>query len=48
MALRIARYLGTLPDVWLRLQVDYDLFKAKVKTKKLIEGIKLLAGEKAA
>jgi addiction module HigA family antidote len=48
MALRIAWYLGTSPDVWLRLQADYDLFKVKVKSKKLIEGIKPLSGEKAA
>ena len=48
MALRIARYFGTSPDVWLGLQADYDLFKAKVKSKRLIESIKPLAGEKAA
>ena len=48
MALRIARYFGTSPDVWLGLQADYDLFKAKVKSKRLIEGIKPLAGEKSA
>ncbi len=24
-ALRLARYFGTSPDVWLRLQVTYDL-----------------------
>jgi addiction module HigA family antidote len=27
MALRLARYFGTTPDVWLGLQADYDLFK---------------------
>jgi len=48
MALRIARYFVTSPDVWLGLYADYDLFKAKVKSKKLIEGIKPLAGGKAA
>jgi antitoxin HigA-1 len=48
MALRIARYFGTSPDVWLGFQADYDLFKANAKSKKLIEGIKPLAGAKAA
>ena len=48
MALRIARYFGTSPDVWLGLQADYDLFKARVKSKRLIKGIKPLSGEKAA
>ena len=47
MALRIARYFGNSPDVWLGLQADYDLFKAKVKSKKLIEGIKQPTREKA-
>ncbi|HEY5596353.1 MAG TPA: HigA family addiction module antitoxin [Candidatus Bipolaricaulota bacterium] len=28
-ALRLARYFGTSPQVWLRLQADYDLEVAK-------------------
>jgi addiction module HigA family antidote len=28
-ALRLARYFGTSPDVWLRLQVRYDLESAE-------------------
>jgi addiction module HigA family antidote len=48
MALRLARYFGTSPDVWVGLQADYDLFKAKVKLKKTIEEIKPLARRKAA
>lgn len=28
-ALRLARFFGTSPDVWLGLQVDYDLRVAK-------------------
>lgn len=48
MALRLARYLGTTPDVWLGLQADYDLFKARLKSKKTIEEIKPLRGRKAA
>jgi antitoxin HigA-1 len=48
MALRLARYFGTSPNVWLGLQADYDLFKAKLKSKKTIEEIKPLTGRKAA
>ena len=28
LALRLARYLGTTPDLWVRLQVSYDLKRA--------------------
>jgi addiction module HigA family antidote len=48
MALRLARYFGTTPDVWLGLQADYDLFKARLKSKKAINEIKPLAKKKAA
>ncbi len=48
MALRLARYFGTTPDVWLGLQADYDLYKAKLKSKKSINEIKPRAREKAA
>lgn len=40
MALKLARYFGTSADIWLNLQADYDLYKAKLKSKKIIEGIK--------
>jgi len=29
-AMRLARYFGTSPDVWLRLQARYDLEKAQL------------------
>lgn len=48
MALRLARYFGTTPDVWLGLQADYDLFKARLKSEKTIEEIKPLRRRKAA
>jgi len=48
MALRLARYFGTTPDVWLGLQADYDLFKAKLRSKKTIEEIKPLRCRRAA
>jgi antitoxin HigA-1 len=28
-ALRLARYFGTTPDLWMRLQADYDLARAR-------------------
>ncbi len=48
MALRLSRYFGTTPDVWLGLQADYDLYWAMVKSKKTIDGIKPLQGKQAA
>ena len=36
-ALRLARYFGTSPDVWLRLQAAYDLEVAQRQTGKRIE-----------
>ena len=48
MALRLGRYFGTSPDVWVGLQADYDLYWAKMKSKKTIDGIKPLQGKRAA
>ena len=48
MALRLSRYFGTSPDVWIGLQSDYDLYWAMSKSKKTIDGIKPLQGKKAA
>ncbi len=48
MALRFARYFGTTPGVWLGLQADYDLYKAKLKSEKAINEIKPRARKKAA
>jgi len=48
MALRLARCFGTSPDVWIGLQADYDLYWAKMKSKKTIDGIKPLQGRRAA
>ena len=36
-ALRLARYFGTSPDVWLRLQAGYDLEVAQRQIGKRIE-----------
>ncbi len=48
MALRLSRYFGTSPDVWIGLQADYDLYWAMVKSKKTIDEIKPRQGTKAA
>lgn len=48
MALRLSRYFGTSPEVWIGLQADYDLYWAMTKSKKTIDGIKPLHGKKAA
>ena len=36
-ALRLARYFGTSPDVWLGLQTQYDLEVARAKVARRIE-----------
>src|SRR5665213_3633169 len=36
-ALRLARYFNTSPEMWLGLQADYDLRKAKSAIGKLVE-----------
>ena len=36
-AMRLARYFGTSPDVWLRLQARYDLEVAQIKYGERIE-----------
>ncbi|MGE5808330.1 MAG: HigA family addiction module antitoxin [Nitrospirota bacterium] len=48
MALRLARYFGTSPDVWIGMQADYDLYWARTKSKKAIDEIKPLIKSKAA
>lgn len=35
-ALRLARYFGTTPEIWLRLQIRYDLEVAQEKVGKTI------------
>ena len=48
MALRLSRYFGTSPDIWIGLQTDYDLYWAMLRAKKTIDEIKPLQGKKAA
>ena len=40
MALRLARYFGTSEELWLNLQDRHDLYRARVKGKELLRGIK--------
>ena len=42
MALRLARLFGTSEVLWLNLQDQYDLYKAKEKNKRVLSGIKPL------
>jgi antitoxin HigA-1 len=48
MALRLSRYFGTSPDVWIGLQADYDLYWARMKSQKTIDEIKPLQRKRAA
>ena len=40
MALRLARFFGTSEELWLNLQDQYDLHKARRKNKDLLKAIK--------
>jgi addiction module HigA family antidote len=37
MALRLAQWLNTSPDVWLGLQTQYDLWQAERRNRPMIE-----------
>ena len=39
MAIKLAKYFGTTPQLWLNLQNSYDLYKVMQKKKALIESI---------
>jgi len=40
MALRLSEALGTSPDVWIGMQVQYDLWQASKKRRKKIPRLK--------
>lgn len=40
MAIRLGRYFGTAPELWLNLQNQYDLYEAKAKNKGVLQRIK--------
>jgi addiction module HigA family antidote len=39
MSLRLARYFGTTPQLWLNLQNQYDLYRTLHKSSEIIEKI---------
>ena len=41
-AMRFARYFGTSADVWLGLQLDYDLESAKDQEERIKQEVKVL------
>lgn len=40
MALRLARYFRTSPELWQNLQADYDLYTAKERARETLSKIK--------
>jgi len=40
MAVRLAKYFGTSEELWLNLQMQFDLYRVKTKKKKLLDHIK--------
>ena len=40
MALKLSKYFGTTPQLWLNLQNQYDLYKVSVKKKEVIDEVK--------
>jgi addiction module HigA family antidote len=46
IALRLGKYFGTTPELWLNLQSDYELRRARAKDWPTIEGrVRILAAE---
>ena len=41
-AMRLARYFGTSADVWLGLQMDYDLEKAESRKERINQEVRVL------
>ena len=41
MALKLAKYFGTTPQLWLNLQNQFDLYKVSMKKHKELEAIKI-------
>jgi addiction module HigA family antidote len=40
MALRLSKYFGTSPQLWLNLQNQYDLYKVSTKKSELFKKVK--------
>ncbi len=41
MALKLAKYFGTSPQLWLNLQNQYDLYKVSMKKKKELDEVEI-------
>lgn len=40
MALRLSKYFGTTPQLWLNLQNQYDLYRVGIKKKEVLDEVK--------
>lgn len=40
MSLKLSKYFGTTPQLWLNLQNQYDLYKVARKKKDVLDGLK--------
>ncbi|WP_458701066.1 HigA family addiction module antitoxin [Sulfurospirillum sp. 1307] len=40
MALRLSKYFGTSPQLWLNLQNQYDLYRVSIKKSELLKQVK--------
>jgi len=41
MALKLSKYFGTTPQLWLNLQNQYDLYRVSVKKKELLDEVEV-------
>jgi len=41
MALKLAKYFGTSPQLWLNLQNQFDLYKVSIKKKKELDQVEI-------
>jgi addiction module HigA family antidote len=41
MSLKLAKYFGTTPQLWLNLQNQYDLYRVAQKKKEVLDGVKV-------
>jgi addiction module HigA family antidote len=41
MALKLSKYFGTTPQLWLNLQNQYDLYKISIKKKEILDEVEV-------
>lgn len=41
MALRLSKYFGTTPQLWLNLQNQYDLYKVSLKKREILDEVEV-------